>query len=38
MARVTRRDVVVAAIAIGVTLIAGLLALNFQTGEKEIDH
>jgi cardiolipin synthase len=38
MARVTRRDVVVAAIAIGVTLITGLLALNFQTGEKEIDH
>ena len=34
----TRRDVLVAAIAVGVTLIAGLLALNFQTGEKEIEH
>jgi len=33
-----RRDVVVALIAVAVTVIAGLVALNLRTGEKEIEH
>ncbi len=33
-----RRDVVVALIAVAATVIAGLVALNLRTGEKEIEH
>jgi cardiolipin synthase len=33
-----RRDVVVALIAVAVTVTAGLVALNLRTGEKEIEH
>ena len=33
-----RRDVVVAAIAVVITVVAGLIALNLRTGEKEIEH
>ena len=32
------RDVVVAAIAVVLTVVAGLIALNFRTGEKEIEQ
>jgi cardiolipin synthase len=35
---IKRRDVVVAAIAVAVTVAAGLVALNLRTGEKEIEH
>ena len=38
MRHIKRRDVVVAAIAVAVTFVAGILALNLRTGEKEIEH
>ncbi len=38
MRPIKRRDVVVAAIAVAVTVVAGLVALNLRTGEKEIEH
>ena len=38
MKRVGMRDIVVAAIAIAVTVVSGLIALNFQSGEKEIEQ
>jgi cardiolipin synthase len=34
----TRRDALVAAIAVALTVVAGLVALNLRTGEKEIEH
>jgi cardiolipin synthase A/B len=33
-----RRDIIVAAIAVALTLFAGLVALNFRTGEKQIEQ
>jgi cardiolipin synthase len=32
------RDVVVAVIAVGLTVVVGLIALNFRTGEKQIEQ
>jgi hypothetical protein len=32
------RDVVVAAIAVALTVFVGLIALNFRTGEKQIEQ
>ena len=34
----TRRDAAIAAIAVVATLVVGLLVLNFQGGEKQIEH
>ena len=38
MRPIKRRDVIVAAIAVAVTVVAGIVALNLRTGEKEIEH
>ena len=38
MPRMRRRDIIVAAITVALTLFAGLVALNFRTGEKQIEQ
>ena len=38
MPRMRRRDIVVAAITVALTLFVGLVALNFRTGEKQIEQ